>query len=384
MTRSWIFYCGYRDVYAHELGHNLGMHHAWTPGSEYGDTSSIMGRGGYPLRHFNSVNKVATGWVPSSRVQDVSAAGAFTIEPLAAVNPTGTQVLKLVKPDTSDNYFISLRQPIGYDSGLASGYQNRISIHRGTTTLSAYTYLLGTLGVGETFTDSVNGYSFTATSIGTGSATVNVGMTLPDCVRAAPTVSISPITQSAAAGRTLNFQVNVTNHNNMGCGTSTFGLTPQLPSGWTASYAPATVALTTGATASTVWSVTSPTTGVLEQSYPIYTTAYDTAATTSSATVQGNYIVTMPDTTPPTVSISAPANGATVSGRVSVTAQASDNMGVARVEFRINGSLQTTDTAAPYSFTFSTRKLKGLLTIEARAFDAAGNASATSIQVNAQ
>ncbi len=384
VTRSWIFHCGLRDVYAHELGHNLGLHHAWTPGSEYGDTSSIMGRGGYALRHFNSVNKVATGWVPASRAQDVSAAGTFTLEPLAAANPVGVQTLKLVKPDTKDFYFISLRQPIGYDSGLASGYQNRISIHRGTTTLSAYTYLLGTLGVGQSYTDTVNGYTFTATSIGTGTATVNVGMTLPDCVRAAPTVSISPITQSAAAGKTLNYQINVTNNNNIGCGASTFSFTPQVPSGWSAAYAPTTVSLATGVSTSAVWSVTSPTTGVLEQSYPVYTTVYDTAAATSSATVQGNTIVTMPDATPPTVAISAPTNGATVSGRVSVTASASDNIGVARVEFRVNGSLKATDTAAPYSFSLSTRKLKGLLTIEARAFDAAGNAATTSVQVTAQ
>src|SRR5438874_7724286 len=39
-----------------------------------------------------------------------------------------------------------------------------------------------------------------------------------------------------------------------------------------------------------------------------------------------------PDTTPPTVSITAPANGAPVSGTTSVTANASDNEGVAGVQ----------------------------------------------------
>src|SRR5262252_2215555 len=40
-----------------------------------------------------------------------------------------------------------------------------------------------------------------------------------------------------------------------------------------------------------------------------------------------------PDTTPPSVSLGAPANGATVSGTVTVSASASDNVGVAGVQF---------------------------------------------------
>src|SRR2546427_5810795 len=44
------------------------------------------------------------------------------------------------------------------------------------------------------------------------------------------------------------------------------------------------------------------------------------------------------DVTPPTVSISAPANGVTVSGTaVTVSASASDNVGVAGVQFKLNG-----------------------------------------------
>ncbi|MGI0049892.1 MAG: Ig-like domain-containing protein, partial [Nitrososphaera sp.] len=50
------------------------------------------------------------------------------------------------------------------------------------------------------------------------------------------------------------------------------------------------------------------------------------------------------DTTAPTVSITAPANGATISGTVSVTASASDNVGVAKVVFYVDGVLKSTDT----------------------------------------
>src|SRR5713226_8017187 len=59
-----------------------------------------------------------------------------------------------------------------------------------------------------------------------------------------------------------------------------------------------------------------------------------------------------PDTTPPTVSITSPASGATVSGTISVTANASDNVGVAGVQFKYNGiNFDTEKTSPPYSAT---------------------------------
>src|SRR6266404_3870691 len=56
------------------------------------------------------------------------------------------------------------------------------------------------------------------------------------------------------------------------------------------------------------------------------------------------------DTTPPTVSITSPASGTIVAGTISVTASASDNVGVAGVQFRLDGvNAGTGVTAAPYS-----------------------------------
>ncbi|MBZ4417625.1 PHB depolymerase family esterase [Myxococcus sp. RHSTA-1-4] len=84
--------------------------------------------------------------------------------------------------------------------------------------------------------------------------------------------------------------------------------------------------------------------------------------------------VTPGDTTPPTVNVTAPANGATVSGTATVTASASDDVGVARVEFLVDGSVVSTDTAAPYEFAWnSTTVSNGSHTLGARAYDAAGN-----------
>lgn len=62
------------------------------------------------------------------------------------------------------------------------------------------------------------------------------------------------------------------------------------------------------------------------------------------------------DTTPPTVNITAPAGGATVSGTATtVSANASDNVGVVGVQFKLDGAnLGTEDTTSPYSITWNT------------------------------
>ena len=80
------------------------------------------------------------------------------------------------------------------------------------------------------------------------------------------------------------------------------------------------------------------------------------------------------DTTPPTVGITAPAGGSTVSGTVTVSANATDNAGVVGVQFKLDGAnLGAEDTAAPYSVSWSTAGLSGTHTLAAVARDAAGN-----------
>src|SRR5207237_1401874 len=88
-----------------------------------------------------------------------------------------------------------------------------------------------------------------------------------------------------------------------------------------------------------------------------------TGATTGSVvvTVGGvasngvSFTVTSSDTTPPTVSVTAPSSGATVSGTVTLSANASDNVGVASVQFQIDGSnFGAADTASPYTTSWNT------------------------------
>lgn len=98
----------------------------------------------------------------------------------------------------------------------------------------------------------------------------------------------------------------------------------------------------------------------------------------SLAAVQG--AVPQPDTTVPSVSISSPAGGATVSGEVAVAVNATDNIGVARVELYVNGAVLATDTASPYSFYWDTAGYPdGSYNLEARAYDGAGNIGQSSV-----
>src|SRR3989475_2601198 len=90
-----------------------------------------------------------------------------------------------------------------------------------------------------------------------------------------------------------------------------------------------------------------------------------------------------PDTTPPTVSITAPAAGATVAGTVTVSASATDNVGVVGVQFKLDGAnLGAEVTSAPYTLSWNTATASnGLHTLTAVARDAAGN-TATAVAVS--
>lgn len=81
------------------------------------------------------------------------------------------------------------------------------------------------------------------------------------------------------------------------------------------------------------------------------------------------------DTTPPTVSLTAPAAGATVSGTTVISATASDDVGVAGVQFKVNGNnMGAEDTVAPYSYSWDTTAAANAPhTLTAVARDAAGN-----------
>src|SRR5439155_7699101 len=89
-------------------------------------------------------------------------------------------------------------------------------------------------------------------------------------------------------------------------------------------------------------------------------------------------VTVVPDSTPPTASLTAPADGATVVGTVTISATASDDVGVAGLQFLLDGAnLGAEDATSPYSVTWDTATATpGAHTLTAVARDAAGNSAA--------
>ncbi len=103
--------------------------------------------------------------------------------------------------------------------------------------------------------------------------------------------------------------------------------------------------------------------------------AIDAAGNLSTASAEAGGTSTS-DTTPPTVSLTAPTAGA-VSGTVALKATASDNVGISGVQFLLDGSpVGAEDTSAPYELQWSSGSVaNGTHKLAARARDAAGNAT---------
>ena len=116
--------------------------------------------------------------------------------------------------------------------------------------------------------------------------------------------------------------------------------------------------------------------GVAAGTYQYVVRAADNAGNLSAISARVNVTVTG-DTAAPTVALSAPANNASVTGTVAVSATASDNNAVASVQFRLDGQdLGSADTSSPYSIQWdSTTAADGPHALTAVARDATGNAT---------
>ena len=112
-------------------------------------------------------------------------------------------------------------------------------------------------------------------------------------------------------------------------------------------------------------------------SHTLIAKAYDAAGNvgTSSAVSFSVSNSSGGDTTPPTVSVAESGSA----GTITLSANASDNVGVTKVEFYVDNLLEGTLTAAPYQLSLdSTTLTNGTHSLVAKAYDAAGNVGASS------
>ena len=115
------------------------------------------------------------------------------------------------------------------------------------------------------------------------------------------------------------------------------------------------------------WNTTTATNG----SHSLTAVARDAAGNTTTSSA----VTVTVDNAAPTTSITAPTGGASVNGTVAVNVSATDNTGgtgVAKVEFYIDGTLKSTDTTSPYSYSWDTTTISnGTHSLTAKAYDKA-------------
>jgi hypothetical protein len=369
-SKAWIAYCDLPDVYAHELGHNITMHHASNnSGCEYCDTSDFMGYGGVGLRQVNGPHKEQMGWLPASQIVTATNNGSYNLAPLE-VYPSGAvapQLLKIPRPGTGENYYFAYRRPIGFDASLSSTYADKVNVHRYSSG-AVQTYFMTALNDGGTFQDAANGFSVTQVSHGGDYATVEVNF---GCATLSPTLSLSPASQTARPGVVLNYTVSVVNGDSAGCAASTFNLTPSVPAGWTAAPSAFGWTLSPGQSATATLAVTSPSSAP-SGNYTISASVSDGVTPTHNASANATFVV---DATPPT----APSNltASNKRGKVQLTwGASSDSNGVAGYNV-LRGGVQIAQTS-------STSYLDGAVTsgqtysYTVTARDAVGNVSGPS------
>jgi hypothetical protein len=116
--------------------------------------------------------------------------------------------------------------------------------------------------------------------------------------------------------------------------------------------------------------------------YSLIAKSSDEALNVSIASVPISITI---DTVVPTVSITTPTTGSSVSGTVNITASASDNAGgsgIWKVDFQVDGVTKTTVTSStgPYTYAWDTSALAtgSSHTLTAIAYDMAGNTTTSS------
>ncbi|WP_432471298.1 Ig-like domain-containing protein [Amphritea sp. HPY] len=293
-SSTWINNSLTLRTVAHELGHNLGLHHSHAKdcgdttlgnscsSQEYGDTLDILGYSG-TVGHFNAFQKERLGWLSSTELVNADASGSYTLSPYAQTGntPKALKALKSTDPVTGNRtwYYIEYRQPVGFDSELVNrgivdtnNVFNGVTVHIGTENEGNSSYLLdmtpgsefidmkdAALTVGNLFSDSSSNITIATDSANSSQAQVSLsGGSAPVCTRANPTISVTPGESPwVAAGTAVDYQVTVTNRDSSACSNSTYNLSSTGLSGWNSNFSNSALNLAPGNSSTAILTVTS-------------------------------------------------------------------------------------------------------------------------------
>ncbi len=316
---------------AHELGHSFGLYHSSSLDcgaasigsnctvSEYGDKFDEMGGGTY---HFNAYQKERLGWLSSGTatptIVTVVESGTYFIEPLETLSAGGAKALKVLKsvdPVTGDKtwYYVEFRQPVGFDSALASNGNvvNGLLVHQATQFSNSFnlffsylldmtpetsTWLDPALAVGRTFQDGTAGFSATPVTCSSAGCSVLVSFSSQpgQCLNSSPTVTMTPYQPAAVLpGTPQTFSINVRNNDTVSCANAAFSLQASVPSGWSAVFGSPSLALVPGASATTTLTVT-PSLTAVAGTYGVGMTATNSTASAYSSSASALFSVAAP------------------------------------------------------------------------------------------
>jgi hypothetical protein len=337
-SRAWINKSFNARVVGHELGHNLGLWHAHTlecgaavigevgdtcSHIEYGDQFDIMGN--RSSNHFNPFHKAQLGWLDqpdTEQIAEVTASGSYQIAPYINGNGGDPVALKVPRaPDPATGaarwYYLEYRESVGYDSPLASNANvvngvllrsaadsvsdssYALDLTPGSNTSSYYDWSDPALTANTSYSDAAAGLTLTTLWTAASGASVEVRFAAPDCVRAAPALTLTPADgQWAAPGTRVEYSLRIDNRDSAACAAASFALAATVPAGWPAAELAASLSLAPGASATVPLRVTSAADaadGYYAIGYRVEPLADAALAAAGSAT----YVVQRPAVAPP-------------------------------------------------------------------------------------
>jgi hypothetical protein len=311
-SQAWVNEWFELGIVGHELGHNFGLYHSRSMDcgdasvgtnctiSEYGDMFDLMG--GADHAHFNLFQKERLGWINGGTnppITTVATSGTYWLDSFepGTMTSKGLKILKSTDASTGMKtwYYLERRSAYGFDSFLAGNANviNGVIIRTGSDSSGQDTYLLDmtpatatwydpALTVGQSFTDAALGITIAVLSADATGALVQVSLPTQPCVRANPTLTLSPSQSSwMQAGSTATFNVTLKNNDGSGCQAAGFTWQTTAPAGWTTS-APPVAFLNPGASTTTALQVTSAP-GTADGFYTVNVSAANASYSTSAA-----------------------------------------------------------------------------------------------------